>query len=73
MSVAIKGNNYYRTVEVCHLVGIGRSTLLRWLRDGVINSQPSRDRRGWRLFSDDDIKKIKNEANRIKCPVCLMG
>ena len=72
MSVTINEITYYRTAEVCRLVGIGRSTLLRWLRDGVVNSQPCRDRRGWRLFSEADVKKIENEANHIKQPICLI-
>ncbi|MFC1893270.1 helix-turn-helix domain-containing protein [Chloroflexota bacterium] len=73
MPVTIKGITYYRTAEVCQLVGIGRSTLLRWLRDGVINGPPRRDRRGWRLFSEDDVKTIENEVNHIKQPVNLAG
>lgn len=72
MTVTINEVTYYRTAEVCQLVGIGRSTLLRWLRDGVVNSQPCRDRRGWRLFSETDVKKIENEANHIKQPTCLV-
>jgi len=72
MSVTIKGITYYRTTEVCRLVGIGRSTLLRWLRDDIINSPPCRDRRGWRLFSEDDMKIIENEVNHIKQPVTLV-
>lgn len=72
MSVTINEITYYRTAEVCQLVGIGRSTLLRWFRDGVLDSEPYRDRRGWRLFSEADIKKIKNEANHIKQPTCLI-
>ena len=66
MPVTIKGVTYYRTTEVCQLVGIGRSTLLRWLRDGIINSPPCRDRRGWRLFSENDVKTIASEVNHIK-------
>lgn len=72
MPVTINETTYYRTAEVCESVGIGRSTLFRWLRDGVVNSQPCRDRRGWRLFSEADIKKVKNEANHIKRPTCLI-
>ncbi len=71
MSVTINETTYYRTAEVCRLVGIGRSTLLRWFRDGVFDSQPCRDRRGWRLFSEADVKKIRNEANHVKQAACL--
>ena len=73
MSVTINGVTYYRTAEVCQLVGIGRSTLLRWFREGIINSPPCRDRRGWRLFSENDVKIIENEVNHIKQPANLVG
>ncbi len=72
MSMRINEITYYRTVEVCRSVGIGRSTLLRWLRDGVVDSKPCRDRRGWRLFSEADVKTIANEVNHIKQPVSLV-
>ena len=72
MPVTINEITYYRTAEVCELVGMSRSTLHRWLRDGVVSIQPCRDRRGWRLFSKADIKRIKNEANHIKPATCLI-
>jgi len=64
VAVTVNGIKYYRTAEVCQLVGIGRSTLLRWFRDGVISTLPRRDRRGWRLFTDTDIRGIQDEVNR---------
>lgn len=66
MPIMIKGKTYYRTTEVCETVGIGRSTLLRWLRSGIIKDVSHRDRRGWRLFTQADIKTIEAEANKIK-------
>ncbi len=66
MPVTIKGEKYYRTSEACRLVGIGRSTLLRWLRAGILDDASHRDRRGWRLFSKADIKRIEEEANKVK-------
>lgn len=66
MPIMIKGKTYYRTKEVCETVGIGRSTLLRWLRKGMIKDVSHRDRRGWRLFTQADIKTIEDEANKIK-------
>ena len=66
MPVIIKGETYYRTSEVCQVVGIGRSTLLRWLKDGIFVGVPRRDRRGWRLFTEADIKRIEEEAHKVK-------
>ena len=58
--VKIDGKVYYWTLEFCRKVPLSRSTLLRWLKGGVIQ-EPIRDRRGWRLFSEDDLKNIKFE------------
>ena len=66
MPMTMKGKTYYRTAEVCQTVGIGRSTLLRWLRSGVIRDVSNRDRRGWRLFTQGEIKRIEDEANHIE-------
>jgi len=66
MSVKINGKTYYRTAEVCLSVGISKATLFRWLREGVFEEAKYRDRRGWRLFTEDEIDKLKTEVNRIK-------
>ena len=66
MPMKMRGRTYYRTVEVCEAVGIGRSTLLRWLRIGILKDVSCRDRRGWRLFTPTEINRIKNEANYIE-------
>ena len=66
MPITINGETYYRTSEACRITGISRSTLLRWLRNGILRDVSQRDRRGWRLFSETDIKRIKDEANKVK-------
>jgi predicted site-specific integrase-resolvase len=63
MPVEISGKKYYRVLEVCDDAGISRSTLLRWLKNGVVK-EPIRDRRGWRIFSREELGKIKNEIKR---------
>jgi excisionase family DNA binding protein len=65
MSVAINGQKYYRTSEACRIAGISRTTLLRWLRQGNLNLPEYRDRRQWRLFTEDDVSRLNLEANRI--------
>jgi len=47
------------------MVGISRSTLLRWLRQGDLKLPEYRDRRSWRLFTEDDVNRLNLEANRI--------
>jgi excisionase family DNA binding protein len=66
MPVMVKGETYYRTSEVCAIVGVSRSTLLRWLRDGILGDVHYRDRRGWRLFAEADVSNLKAEADRIE-------
>ncbi|HEY55610.1 MAG TPA: MerR family transcriptional regulator [Dehalococcoidia bacterium] len=65
MPVTIDGQTYYRTAEVCRIVGISRATLFRWLKEGIFKEAEHRDRRGWRLFTEDEVDKLKAEANRI--------
>jgi excisionase family DNA binding protein len=64
LSVTFNGARYYRTAEVCERAGVGKSTLMRWLKDGVIPGPLLRDRRGWRLFTEDDVEFIQHEVNR---------
>jgi predicted site-specific integrase-resolvase len=65
MPIEIDNETYYRTAEVCTETGISRATLFRWLRSGLLK-RSCRDRRGWRLFTEDDLKEIKAEANRVE-------
>lgn len=65
MPVTVSGRKYYRTAEVCRMVGISRTTLFRWLTEGVFNEPEHRDRRGWRLFTEEEVGKMEAEANRI--------
>ena len=64
MPVKINEKTYYRTSEVCQIAHISRSTLLRWLKDDGLNIPDCRDRRSWRLFTENDVKTLVSEANR---------
>ena len=65
MPVTINGHTYYRTAEVCQTVGISKNTLFRWLKDGILKERELRDRRGWRLFTEVQVDRLKQEATRI--------
>ena len=65
MSLVMNRQTYYRTAEVCRMVGISRNTLFRWLKQGLLGECERRDRRGWRLFTEDDITLLRGEAGRI--------
>jgi DNA-binding transcriptional MerR regulator len=65
MAVEINGQTYFRTADICRIVGISRSTLFRWLKKGILD-QSYRDRKNWRLFTEDDLHRIETEANRMQ-------
>ena len=71
MTVSINGQTYYRTAEVCRLAGISKNTLLRWVREGSFTDVEHRDRRGWRLFTEGELGRLKGEVNRIHRNVTL--
>ena len=64
MPIAINGGTYYRTAEVCRLADISRATLFRWLKAGLLGEPEIRDRRGWRLYTQEQVDKIRAEAGK---------
>lgn len=65
MPVDIDGKSYYWIYEVCQQARVSRSTLLRWLKSGVI-PEPIKDRRGWRIFSKEELKNIMQEVKKTR-------
>lgn len=47
------------------MAGITKNTLLRWVSQGSFADVDYRDRRGWRLFTEDDVDRLKAEVNKI--------
>ena len=64
MPTEINGEVYYTTSEICGETGISRPTLFRWLRQGVLK-EIRKDRRGWRLFTEEELNTIKAETGKI--------
>jgi len=52
----------YSTAEVASMAHVHRDTLLRWLRQKLVN-EPGRDRKGWRIFSEEEAQKVVAFAN----------
>ena len=44
--------------EVADIIGISAKTLARWEKIGKIR-KPKRDWRGWRVYDEDDLSKIR--------------
>jgi len=61
--VDYRPRDLYASNEVSQIIGISRNTLYRWIKEGIVNEAESRDRRGWKLFTQDEINQLKKEAN----------
>ena len=70
MPIEINGQIYYRTSEACDRAGISRATLFRWLKAGILKKS-YRDRRGWRIFTENDLNEIRKEIRRVEVEYVL--
>lgn len=66
MPVVLNGQTFHRTAEACRIAGISKNTFLRWVTDGTLPDVGRRDRRNWRLFTEEDLDRLRAEANRIR-------
>jgi hypothetical protein len=66
MTVQLDGRTYYNIGEACELAGISRDTFLRWVRQRKFNDVEHRDRNGWRLFTNDDVHRLKARINLVE-------
>ena len=48
----------FSTIEAAHCIGVSKNTLLRWLDEGLVDDV-ERDWRGWRVWMQRDIERIK--------------
>jgi hypothetical protein len=65
MTVEIDGETYYRTHEVCELIGVSRNTLYNLAERTIFRDIERRDYRGWRLFTLHDIDQLRSLTNKI--------
>jgi predicted site-specific integrase-resolvase len=65
MAVIINDQTYYRTAEVCRMVGISKNTLFRWLKQGMFSDIEYRDWRGWRLFTISQVETMKTKTSYV--------
>ncbi len=56
--VTRKSVKKYKTIEICDRFDISRATLFRWESEGLL-SGVERDWRGWRVYSDSNLKQIE--------------
>jgi excisionase family DNA binding protein len=56
----LKPQKPYGTAQAAKRVGVSKPTLLRWIAERKI-ADVARDHRGWRVFTNEDVKRIKRE------------
>jgi len=66
MPLKLDGRTFYNTREACKLAGTNRHTFLRWVRQKKFTDVEHRDRNGWRLFTEDDVQRLKAHVNHIE-------
>ena len=66
MPLELDGRTYYNISEACELAGISRDTFLRWVRKGKFTDVEHRDRNGWRLYTNDDVHRLKARNNNVE-------
>ncbi|MCH7680762.1 MerR family transcriptional regulator [candidate division KSB1 bacterium] len=65
MPIEIEGKRFYRTNEALKLIGISKATWFRWLKEKKVEDVAHKDVRGWRLFTDEEVERIRKYANTI--------
>ncbi|MBT9160527.1 MAG: hypothetical protein DDT26_01814 [Dehalococcoidia bacterium] len=58
MPRVIDGIPFYLTHEAAKVAGVSKQTLLRWITENRIKDAAKRDRNGWRLFTDPEVRAI---------------
>jgi DNA (cytosine-5)-methyltransferase 1 len=58
---------YYTLMEAAELIGVAPITLKRWLLTAKVD-EVTRDRNNWRRFTDADVRRIKEFADKTTPP-----
>jgi signal transduction histidine kinase len=64
MPTVVNNQTYYRTSEACQRAGISKATFFRRLKRGILEDVAHKDKRGLRLFTQDDINRINSGATQ---------
>lgn len=56
-----------RSTHVCRILGVAQKSLYLWERAGKI-PKPRRDQRGWRAYSEADVRAIRKFLGRGESP-----
>ncbi len=59
---------FYRVKDVTKIIDRDKTTIFRWEKEGRIKP-PRRDSRGWRIYTEDDIQRMKEVAKKLSSNV----
>ncbi len=59
----------FRMKEALSKIGITAPTYYRWVNSGQVEDVKFRDRANWRLFTNEDIERIRAEASKVNVVV----
>lgn len=62
MPKVLEGKQFFLAHEAAKVAGISKQTLLRWITENRIKDAAKRDRNGWRLFTEPEVKAISKFA-----------
>lgn len=68
MPLNVDGQTYYQVAEAAQMVGVSKRTVIRWIKQGEIlmwntgTTEAGGDRRGWRLLTEQELRKIQAEV-----------
>ena len=58
----------YKLSQVARIIGVAPVTLKRWLLSARVG-EVQRDRNGWRVFTEEDVRRIQEYAAALYPPV----
>ena len=64
MPKIINNKKYYLTSEACAIAGVSKNTFLRWVANNTYAEVQYRDGRGWRMFDENELARLKNEVSK---------
>jgi len=66
MPMKASGKSYHFVSEASQLSGVSRSTIYRWIHAGIITGGRLQNRKGWTLFTQEDIAELKAKAEIVR-------
>ena len=66
MPVKMNGQTYCQTAEACARASISKNTFLRWVREGTFPDVRHRGRKGWRVFTPEDVERLTAKVQGVR-------